>query len=1056
MRWRKRGIDMPVLLVQTLPSTTGSVITFRPLEIYKANFARSPAGRRPAPAGSAVFVMRRASSTWLLFASTCLRAHALWQSHDRSVTSLGSLQVEKSSDSGEPLVQPARVNSTAAQADGACVPPFMAGNSMYLTAMGSSIAGGQWGAWQLSDDPDSPSTTTWKLDFMAPDWQTLRFSTDSGHLSAVTKPMAKAELEKQYGWVPATSTGSDGFGEKGWEFMEDLRAPAIAFTYDSLNFSNNYSVAKDPDSYPPTFTASPSLREATMDPSKWRYWVATDCQDALAAVFRVEVTEGQRPGRIMIYNKDGEIVSVQRGQWTTFTLAFHTVAMATAARLRCLAFLCCHVFLSNGLKTRVSESCSPLINRQSYSALRVGVGTPKQEFDLVADTGSSAVIVTHCECMSNSCFGSSGNCFTGTNRSSTFDVPRDGSGAPRAVTMTFGSGMIYGVVGTDVVTVGQESATMNGSVIFMYDHELDTAISDFEGIFGLGLPYKEADIYASSQQSWLVTASIQRFSMCFSNMEENGMLRLNSPAQAETLGNLGKFHWGVDFQGLSVGDEKAEIILCGDDDKTSSRRYWSIESECSLTKFHLPAMSVCAVKDSGTTLILAPSRHLWTLYSKLCDMWPRCSKAFAEDKTSKPSEEQSEPSMGSRIGELWLCTKSQEPLRFPQLHDWIKSTLEKWGIPEIHITNPFDLDPATQLKLDKKERFESLLADCASWSKDAADLEREMPAIFWHVAGVEGKTQTFSLPPSTYVVATGFNDQIICMPFFGEYDYETVQNGPIWIMGTPLFYEYEVHYDLSTEPPSLSFSKTSCGSYGQDGKAIPAVDLLRRRSWDMLAQAFLSYRDLENQNMERPNNSLNQYLVSLKCSRNQQLRRHDTKVRMPQMNTSLPLGAHGSAMQAYLPMMHLAKSLVFKSNEARYEFLDINKRLLAVAESPALGAGIPMMSLPRRSNIGNILPYTLAEAGPPLDNWIGSSSACPARCTHRLCPALHQRQIPPARDCPGIDSDRGRPSNFSSYRLIEICIPGFLLQGQGQSRHLCPSCRIAIMSFTTLCCRVQG
>ena len=26
-------------------------------------------------------------------------------------------------------------------------------------------------------------------------------------------------------------------------------------------------------------------------------------------------------------------------------------------------------------------------------------------------------------------------------------------------------------------------------------------------------------------------------------------------------------------------------------------------------------------------------------------------------------------------------------------------------------------------------------------------------------------------------------------------------------------------------------------------------------------------------------------------------------------------GAHGSAMQAYLPMMHLAKSLVFKSNE---------------------------------------------------------------------------------------------------------------------------------------------
>ena len=89
-------------------------------------------------------------------------------------------------------------------------------------------------------------------------------------------------------------------------------------------------------------------------------------------------------------------------------------------------------------------------------------------------------------------------------------------------------------------------------------------------------------------------------------------------------------------------------------------------------------------------------------------------------------------------------------------------------------------------------------------------------------------------------------------------------------------------------------------------QAIPAVDLLRRRSWDMLAQAFLSYRDLENQNMERPNNSLNQcrlqtlpgfarvsvritrYLVSLKCSRNQQLRRHDTKARLTSEGCLMP------------------------------------------------------------------------------------------------------------------------------------------------------------------------
>ena len=39
----------------------------------------------------------------------------------------------------------------------------------------------------------------------------------------------------------------------------------------------------------------------------------------------------------------------------------------------------------------------------------------------------------------------------------------------------------------------------------MYDHELDAGIRDFEGIFGLGLPYKEV-----SGQSWLKQAAGQK------------------------------------------------------------------------------------------------------------------------------------------------------------------------------------------------------------------------------------------------------------------------------------------------------------------------------------------------------------------------------------------------------------------------------------------------------------------------------------------------------------------------------------------------------------------
>jgi len=40
--------------------------------------------------------------------------------------------------------------------------------------------------------------------------------------------------------------------------------------------------------------------------------------------------------------------------------------------------------------------------------------------------------------------------------------------------------------------------------VLMYDHELDASITDFEGIFGLGLPYDDVGFEKSS---WLTTAA---------------------------------------------------------------------------------------------------------------------------------------------------------------------------------------------------------------------------------------------------------------------------------------------------------------------------------------------------------------------------------------------------------------------------------------------------------------------------------------------------------------------------------------------------------------------
>ena len=40
----------------------------------------------------------------------------------------------------------------------------------------------------------------------------------------------------------------------------------------------------------------------------------------------------------------------------------------------------------------------------------------------------------------------------------------------------------------------------------MYDHELDASITDFEGIFGLGLPYDDG-FGGFEKSSWLTTAA---------------------------------------------------------------------------------------------------------------------------------------------------------------------------------------------------------------------------------------------------------------------------------------------------------------------------------------------------------------------------------------------------------------------------------------------------------------------------------------------------------------------------------------------------------------------
>ncbi|CAE7567307.1 unnamed protein product [Symbiodinium microadriaticum] len=123
-----------------------------------------------------------------------------------------------------------------------------------------------------------------------------------------------------------------------------------------------------------------------------------------------------------------------------------------------------------------------------------------------------------------------------------------------------------------------------------------------------------------------------------------------------------------------------------------------------------------------------------------------------------------------------------------------------------------------------------------SISEEQVNVDDELPELSFHVAGAEATGQTLTLRPAAYVLQANMDvasphiqnilgflpmevfqtrKEQVCMPAFAVDDYRTKQNGDVWIMGTPLFYEYTVHYDRTAGAPSMAFSyagDVACGT----------------------------------------------------------------------------------------------------------------------------------------------------------------------------------------------------------------------------------------------------
>ncbi|CAE7209935.1 pep2 [Symbiodinium natans] len=487
------------------------------------------------------------------------------------------------------------------------------------------------------------------------------------------------------------------------------------------------------------------------------------------------------------------------------------------------------------------ETCSPLTNHGTYSSVRVRVGTPPQHFDLVADTGSNNCIVMDCECAQ--CPQDWGKCFTGAGKSKTFELPKyksknpllgsKGKFLPASTLLTFGSGQIAAHVATDEVGVGHTHAFMKNGLLLMVDQALRLQ-GPFEGILGLGRPEVklsgkvnhtggELDIHVPG---YAEAAGVQRFSMCF-NKEADGVLGLHTPEHPTRLESVGQIHWGVDFHGISIGEGKNrhKVKFCNPKDKQPGQ-----ETICGL------------IPDSGTTMITGPESQLADLYMDLCSKWPRCEKAFSE--VSKEMHDLQ--AQGMQVG-LSLTQHATVPEDLADALKKLQDAMKAGGkadpgnaadIADI-LGGAADVEAAkSQKDYMKANVFLLLLEHCEDWA-EGVDLDKELPKLNFHVAGLNGAETELSLNPKTYIMTAnaeikvpeiknlgGLNIQIerrkkgkVCMPAFQPAPFTTKLNGEVWIMGTPLFYEYTAHYDRGSEDgkvkPSMAFTHADeepCGS----------------------------------------------------------------------------------------------------------------------------------------------------------------------------------------------------------------------------------------------------
>jgi len=496
--------------------------------------------------------------------------------------------------------------------------------------------------------------------------------------------------------------------------------------------------------------------------------------------------------------------NVSRSINVAVTFASFVAAIGNVVQWHDTSLLQRAVTIHNGKTGLDGVSCAPLKNEWTSFSVKLCIGTPEQCFEVVADTGSDAVIVPSCVCKEMEGAGCKKNakCFRGTKNSSTFHVPHP----VEVISMGFDSGNVVAAVATDVVRVGDLNVTMKDGVLLILDRsELDIS-GDFQGILGLGVanaatgvnvempaaakPHELIEQTSSHElNSWRMDCSLEPM-LCDDQVPSNRFRgkswltrkRVPIPALAQQ-GRHGEGNAaGGNYKGKLFMEQSqvTRFSMCFNDGEDSGAlrlgvppfkaplsnvgtNHWGLNFQGLAVGAHgdpapsekilcgaetmKPGMeSPCGIiPDSGTTTIRVPKEQLVTLETSICSKWERCQN----HSKGKPSS----------------------------------------------------------------AAFRDLLTDCGDWLKTSKHGLLEIPSLFFHVKGGDGSLQAYELTAWAWVThwswfyEDGFKK--VCSSLFDpmEDDYLTEKHGPIWIVGMPLFFEYDVGYDMSSNQINLARGK---------------------------------------------------------------------------------------------------------------------------------------------------------------------------------------------------------------------------------------------------------